>query len=89
MNKNVSGASPVERRVRPRIERLRWYDAERCKPTHDGNVLLMVRSPQPFRTPTWGIGWWSLDEKEWMFVMEGAQNNVVLYWSDGPNGPAV
>ena len=69
---------------RPLIERLKWWDAEKVKPDHDGIVLLMTRSSRPFSGRTWATGWW--DGKEWMFGSEGVQFNIVLYWSE-PDGP--
>lgn len=82
--------SPVERRVRPRVERLRWWDAKRNPPEHDCSVLVLLRDARPFAQPRWTTGYWDKRAGLWRDdnMRAFAVDTVALYWAepDGPSG---
>ena len=82
--------SRLDRRVRPRVERLRWWDAQRNPPDHDCNVLVLLRDTRPFAQPRWTTGYWDKRSGLWRDdnMRAFAIDTVALYWAepDGPSG---
>ena len=82
--------SRIDRRVRPRVERLRWWDAQRSPPDHDNTVLVLLRDARPFSQPWWTTGYWDKRAELWRDdnMMAFAVETVALYWAepDGPSG---
>ena len=83
-------AVPLQRPVRPRIERLRWYDAQRMPPNSDRTVLVLLRDARPFSQPQWTPGYWDATARLWRDEDMRALpvDTVALYWSE-PDGPTV
>jgi hypothetical protein len=82
--------APLERHVRPRVERLRWWDAQRHPPGHDNTVLVLLRDARPFAQPRWSAGYWDAGTRLWRDddMKAFAVDTVALYWAepDGPSG---
>jgi hypothetical protein len=81
-------AEAVRRQVKPRIERLRWWDAQNNPPNHESTVLVLLRDSRPFAQPRWTIGYFDLTARIWRDDDMNAFciNDVVTYWCE-PDGP--
>ena len=90
MTTEDDGGAPLERPVRPRIERLRWWDAQRRPPDHDSSVLVLLRDSRPFAQPRWSPGYWDKQARLWRDddMKAFPIDTVALYWAepDGPSG---
>ena len=73
---------------RPRIERLRWWDAQQNPPGHDSTVLVQLRDARPFAQPRWAAGYWDCNARIWRDddMRAFPVDTVALYWCE-PDGP--
>lgn len=86
----ADAGAKVKPQTRPRVERLRWRDAQRDLPIDDSTVLVLLRNARPFGQRRWCAGYWDARAGLWRGddMQAFSINTVVLYWSepDGPTG---
>ena len=70
------------------IDKLKWHDAKKSKPKAEECVLLWLRTPRPFSTEMWTVGFWA--DGSWYIKEEckACDANCISHWAQlsGPGG---